>query len=240
MRLIKGDCIEVMEGIEDESVDLILVDPPYGTTANKWDNIIPFDKLWEHYERIIKPNGAILIFGSEPFSSRVRMSNPKLYKYDWIWDKGRGTNFATARIMPMKCHETISVFYKRKPTYNPIFWYSTPYVSRGGTRANTIEGLRTGKVVNVRSTTVSEDGRRYPLSILKFKRDGKRIHPTQKPTKLLEYLIKTYTNEGEVVLDNTMGSGSTGVACKNTNRHFIGIEMDDKYFNIAKERIESI
>ena len=233
-----GDCLELMKDIPDGSVDLVLTDPPYGTTACKWDSVIPFEPMWEQLNRTIKPNGAICLFGSEPFSSALRMSNIKNFKYDWIWDKQRGSNFQNARKQPMKQHENICVFYKKQPTYNPQYWYSTPYETKERKRKNEIEGLRGGSAANICTATVSEDGKRYPLSIIKMSRDGNRIHPTQKPIALLEYLIRTYTNEGETVLDFTAGSGSTGVACVNTNRNFIGIELDEGYFNIAKKRIE--
>lgn len=238
IQLYKGDCLEVMKDIPDKSVDMILCDLPYGTTACKWDFIIPFDDLWAAYKRIIKDNGAIVLFGSEPFSTKLRASNLTMFRYDWVWDKQRGSNFAQAKKQPMKSHETISVFYKHLPIYNPQFWFSTPYKTIGRKRTNKIEGIRGGSAPNVCTSTISEDGRRYPLSIISFPRDGNRVHPTQKPVDLLEYLIKTYTNEGETVLDNCMGSGSTGVACVNTGRSFIGIELDDNYFDIAKMRIE--
>ena len=233
-----GDCLELMKDIPDGSVDLVLTDPPYGTTACKWDSVIPFEPMWEQLNRVIKPNGAICLFCSEPFSSALRMSNIKNFKYDWIWDKQRGSNFQNARKQPMKQHENICVFYKKQPTYNPQYWYSTPYETKERKRKNEIEGLRGGSAANICAATVSEDGKRYPLSIIKMSRDGNRIHPTQKPIALLEYLIRTYTNEGETVLDFTAGSGSTGVACVNTNRRFIGIELDEGYFNIARKRIE--
>lgn len=186
---------------------------------------------------MIKDNGAIVLFSDEPFTSQLVNSNLKLFRYKWIWDKQRGSNFQNAHFMPMKCHEEICVFYKKKPTYNPQWWYSKPYATKARKRKNTIEGLRGGSASDYMTSTVSEDGRRYPLSILSFPRDGSRIHPTQEPVALLEYLIKTYTNEGETVLDNCMGSGSTGVACINTNRNFIGYELDEKYFEIAEKRL---
>lgn len=250
--LYNGDCLELMKIIKDKSVDMILCDLPYGTTACKWDNVIPFEPLWERYNRVIKDNGAIVLFGSEPFSSALRMSNIKNYRYDWIWHKNSSGSFATAKKMPMKYHENISVFYKKLPTYNPQF---QPYSE------STVGRFKDGEMVNrkkqiEKSTNsiqgglsfVGEQGMcikrgKYPESVQFFKCEhtagGKRLHPTQKPIALLEYLIKTYTNEEDTVLDNCMGSGSTGVACVNTNRNFIGIELDKDYFNIAKERIEN-
>ncbi len=246
MKLLYGDCLELMKDIPDKSVDMILCDLPYGTTACKWDNVIPFEPMWEQLNRVIKDNGAIVLFGSEPFSSYLRMSNIKYYKYDWIWDKERGYGFANANKMPMKSHEIISIFYKKLPVYNPQKTKGKPYKTNGGMRKNSIKTLSGDKIQNHnRSNIVSfyrsettNNGDRFPLSIIKFKRDNDKHHPTQKPVSLLEYLIKTYTLENETVLDFTMGSGSTGVACVNTNRNFIGIELDEKYFEIAKDRIE--
>ena len=234
----QGDCLDLMKYITDKSIDMILCDLPYGTTACEWDSIIPFEPLWKNYKRIIKDNGAIVLFSDEPFTSQLINSNLKDFKYKWIWNKTRGSNFQNARFMPMKCHEEICVFYTKKPTYNHQFWYSKPYKTSTRKRKNKIEGLSGGSVSKICAATVSEDGRRYPLSILEFKRDSERIHPTQKPVKLLEYLIRTYTNENDIVLDNCMGSGSTGVACINTDRNFIGFELDEKYFEIAKNRLE--
>ena len=236
--LRQGDCLELMKQIPDGSVDMILCDLPYGTTANKWDSCIPFDAMWKQYDRVIKDNGAILLFSDEPFTSQLVNSNLKRFRYKWIWDKERGSNFQNARFMPMKCHEEILVFYKRKPTYNPQFWFSKPYATKEKARAREIEGLSGGSASKICTSTISTDGKRYPLSILRFKRDSSRIHPTQKLVPLLEYLIKTYSNPGELVLDNCMGSGSTGVACVNTDRNFIGIELDQGYFEIAQKRID--
>lgn len=211
----------------------------YGTTACKWDTIIPFEPLWEQYKRIIKDNGAIVLFGQEPFSSNLRSSNFKLYRYDWIWEKDNHTNFLNIKKQPAKRHELISVFYKKQPTYNPQMWEGKENHSVGNQIGKMVEREYLGGKFALKETQKSN--LKYPISILRFKGEGrgKAVHPTQKPVALLEYLIKTYTNEGETVLDNTMGSGTTGVACKNLNRNFIGIELDDKYFEIAKERIES-
>jgi DNA modification methylase len=234
MQLIHGDCLEKMKDIPDKSIDMILCDLPYGTTACKWDVIIPFEPLWEQYKRIIKDRGAIVLFGSEPFSSYLRMSNIKDYKYDWKWDKVRGSNFATVKIRPFNSFEDIMVFYKNQPTYNPQMEDGKPYTQKQGYVGEAKQtGLHRKEVITV------NNGERYPLSIIRFSKE-QGLHPTQKPVSLLEYLIKTYTLEDETVLDNCMGSGSTGVACINTNRNFIGIEKDDKYFEIAKKRIQGV
>ena len=238
-KLLQGDCLELMKKIPDKSIDMILCDLPYGTTACKWDSIIPFKPLWEQYKRIIKDNGAIVLFGIEPFSSKLRLSNLDMYKYDWIWEKPQGVNFAQCNHMPMKVYETISVFgnfglsknAKIQPIYNP----------QGVTLVNKKKKAKT--YTEHRPSSNNKDHiqvyENYPRMIIKFKQD-RGLHPTQKPVPLLEYLIKTYTNEGDLVLDNCMGSGSTGVACINTNRNFIGMELDENYFNIAKERIKEI
>lgn len=251
MKLIQGDCLEVMKTIPDKSIDMILCDLPYGTTACKWDLVIPFEPLWEQYNRIIKDNGAIVLFGSEPFSSKLRMSNLKNYKYDWVWVKNTSGGFATAKKRPMKYHENISVFFKKQPTYNPQmqeYSESTKKRFKDGEKVNRIKQLENstnlvqGGLSFAGEKAIDYSQGKYPESVQFFKSvpnsNNVRCHPTQKPVELLEYLIKTYTNEGETVLDNCMGSGSTGVACKNTNRDFIGIELDEKYFNIAKSRIE--
>jgi len=244
MKLYKGECLEIMKTIPDKSIDAIITDPPYGTTACKWDSVIPFEPMWKQLNRIIKPNGAIVLFGSEPFSSALRMSNIKNFKYDWIWEKSMPTGMATSSFMPMKYHEIISIFVnKNKPTYNKIM------VER-----SEIGKVRAKKPIQSKSKSNhislgKQEARQYdpnkvnPKTVLKFKSvpntpKGYKLHPTQKPVELMEYLIKTYTNENETVLDFTMGSGSTGVACLNTDRNFIGIEMDENYFNIAKKRIE--
>lgn len=241
LELLQGDCLEVMKGIPDGSVDAIITDPPYGTTACKWDSVIDFDLMWEQLNRIIKPNGAIVLFGSEPFSSALRMSNIKNYKYDWIWEKNRGSNFALVKYQPMKEHEIVSVFSNKTHNYYPI------KQKRKGKGLERIKGnYNVGKASNItgiKQTICTTQGQelRQPSSIQKFnttEKGIKREHPTQKPILLMEYLIKTYTNEGETVLDFTMGSGSTLVACQNTNRNGIGIEMDEAYFKIAQQRIK--
>ena len=237
IQIKQGDCLELMKEIPDKSIDMVLCDLPYGTTACKWDSVIPFEPLWEQYKRIIKDNGAIVLFGSEPFSTELRHSNMKMFKYDWIWEKTKASGFLNAKKSPLRAHEVISVFYKNQPTYNPQYSFGhKPYkkinVSDGATSVY-------GKIDKTGIVEESKDGRRYPRSVIKFSNpNNKTIHPTQKPVALLEYLIKTYTNEGETVLDNCMGSGSTGIACINTNRNFIGYELDEHYFQIAKERLE--
>ena len=233
MQLIHGDCLEKMKDIPDKSIDMILCDLPYGTTACKWDVVIQFEPLWEHYKRIIKDRGAIVLFGSEPFSSYLRMSNIKQYKYDWVWDKVRPSGFQIAKYNPMKRHELISVFQEGSNWYPQKEKRDKPVKGRVCSSSDSSPLKYNDGIARVYDE-------KNPQSILVFSKqsDGKYIHPTQKPVALLEYLIKTYTLEGETVLDNCMGSGSTGVACVNTNRNFIGIEKDDKYFEIAKKRIE--
>ena len=232
-KLLQGDCLEVMKDIPDKSIDMILCDLPYGTTSCQWDSVIPFDDLWVAYKRIIKDNGAIVLFGSEPFTSLLIQSQIELFRYDLIWDKQRGCDFLNANRKPMKSHENLVVFYKKSPTYNKQYWFSTPHKKNNGD-----EKQHSVYHDSYNVDTESADGKRNPLSIISFPRDGSRMHPTQKPVALCEYLIKTYTNEGDTVLDNCMGSGTTGVAAINTNRNFIGIELNEKYFNIAKKRIE--
>ena len=234
MELIQGDCLEVMKNIPSASVDMILCDLPYGTTRNKWDTCLNLGKLWEQYKRIIKDNGAIVLFSQMPFTAALVMSNPKMFRYEWIAEKSLATGFLNAKRMPMKAHENILVFYKKLPTYNAQMTKGKPYsITRrdiGGQYLHSFESIET-----------KNEGTRCPRDVL---RDlwqpycgGKMYHPTQKPVLLLEYLIKTYTNEGETVLDNCMGSGSTGVACVNTKRDFIGVELDENYFDIARRRI---
>ena len=236
-KLFNGDCLEVMDYLISQNIkiDCILTDPPYGTTRCKWDSIIPFDEMWKRLNKLIKPNGAVILFGSEPFSSMLRCSNIKNYKYDWIWQKEQGTGVLNAKRMPLRNTENISVFYKKQCTYNPQMLKGEPYKADRCTFSKNIESTYGNQVDRV--ITVN-DGSRYPLTIIKFNRPMKnRFHSTQKPVDLLEYLIKTYTNENELVLDFTMGSGSTGVACMNLNRKFIGIELDEKYFDISINRI---
>lgn len=232
--LLFGDCLERMKEIPDGSVDLILTDPPYGTTACKWDSVIPFEPMWVELKRIIKPNGVIALFGSEPFSSALRMSNIKQYKYDWVWDKVKTGNPLNAKIMPLNRTENIMVFIKGKNFYYPIKTPRDKPKSSGNVAEGSVKCFQGVKQENKIYTE------KYPTNLLTFSNANQKgkLHPTQKPVALLEYLIKTYTQENETVLDFTFGSGSTGVACLNTNRKFLGIEMEEKYFNIAKDRIE--
>ncbi len=236
VELMQGDCLELMQAIPNKSVDMVLCDLPYGTTACKWDIVIPFEPLWAQYKRVIKDNGAIVLFGSEPFSSALRMSNIKQYKYDWVWRKQKGTGHLNAKIQPMNDYENVSVF-QEKSFYYPQFSKGTPYKNKAG-KNHDGKGSMTecyGEYTNFR---YDNNGKRYPKRVIEFSTvERGSLHPTQKPVTLLEYLIKTYTNEGETVLDNCMGSGSTGVACVNTNRNFIGIELDADYFKIAERRI---
>ena len=233
--LRQGDCLDLMKDIPDKSIDMILCDLPYGTTKNNWDCVIPLEELWIQYNRIIKDNGAIVLFSQMPFTAELTHSNLKLFRYEWIWEKDNATGFLNAKKMPLKIHENILVFYKKTPIYNPQMRKGfKPYIckqGRGSASWNYNESFG-GHITK-------NDGDRYPIDIIKFKRDKDKLHSTQKPIELLEYLIKTYTNENETVLDNCMGSGSTGVACINTKRNFIGIELDENYFNIAKTRIEN-
>lgn len=238
IQLYSADCLDIMKNISDKSIDCIICDLPYGTTSCHWDIIIPFDKLWEQYNRIIKDNGAIILFGQEPFSSLVRCSNLKDYKYDIYWEKERLTNINQVKRRVGKTVETISVFYKKQCTYNPqMVKYN------GKLRSNKVKNGTLGKLTDEREKRVFEyhdTGYRYPTQVWKFQRDCLKtnLHPTQKPLALLKELVKTFSNGGDIILDNCMGSGTTGVACKLLNRNFIGIELNKDYFNIAKERIE--
>lgn len=241
-KLYNGDCLEIMKDIPDKAVDMILCDLPYGTTSCRWDSVIDFNLMWKEYERIITDNGAILLFGSEPFSTYLRMSNIQLYKYDWIWIKNQATGHLEAKNKPLKKHEIISLFSKgasangckNRITYNPQGLIEVNRKYKNST--NSVWGSRKGRKTGSTGITKYTN---YPNTLLEFSKDKSRLHPTQKPIALLEYLIKTYTFKNEAVLDNCMGSGSTGVACLNTNRKFIGIEKDENYFNIAKKRIEN-
>lgn len=247
IELHHGDCLEIMPLIPDKSVDMILCDLPYGTTACKWDIIIPFEKLWKQYERIIKDNGAIVLTASQPFTSALVMSNPKIFKYEWIWEKSKASNFVHVNYQPLKSHENILIFSKypaaqnsakKNMVYLPIKTIGEPY-NKG--KVKVTEGVLTGgrsNIVEVKSL----NGERHPRSVIYFRTAESEgsLHPTQKPVELFEYLIKTYTNEGETVLDNCMGSGTTGVACKMTGRKFIGIEKELKYFHIASNRINGM
>ena len=231
IKLLNGDCLELMKDIPDGSIDMILCDLPYGTTACKWDTVIPFELLWEQYNRIIKDNSAIVLFGSQPFTTELNHSNLKMFRYEWIWIKNNSTGFQLANKRPLKKHEIISVFYRKQPTYNPQGLQVYGKINKRKSTGDNWSEMNNNEYIQ-RFTN-------YPTQILEFGYDKEKLHPTQKPVALLEYLIKTYTNEGDVVLDNCMGSGSTGIACLNTNRNFIGIELDENYFNIAKDRIEN-
>lgn len=245
IKLYQGDCLQVMDKLIAKGVvvDAIITDPPYGTTACKWDSVIPFDEMWERLNKLIKPNGAIVLFGSEPFSSLLRVSNLNMYKYDWKWEKSSGANFLNFKYQPAKVHEDILVFGKMATSYskngnmeyNPQMEEGKPYSQKSG-KQKTLNA-NTSVRSEIKQVVTKNKGERYPRSIQKFNQDKEKLHPTQKPVALMEYLIKTYTNEGELVFDFTMGSGTTGVACKNLGRKFIGIELDEKYFDIAKERI---
>lgn len=231
----QGDCLELMNGIPDKSIDMVLCDLPYEITRAKWDIAISLDKLWKQYNRIIKDNGVIVLTNSEPFGSHLRISNLDMYRYDLIWDKTRGTDPMNAKHRPMRSHECISIFYKKKGVYNPqMVPLDKPDVRKNNKTTtsslwNDNGGITTSKVYT----------ERYPLSIVSFPNSNQKekVHPTQKPLALFEWLIKTYTNEGDLVLDNCIGSGTTAVACVNTNRNYIGIELDEEYYNIAKNRI---
>ena len=250
-KLYHGDCLEVMDKLIEAGVkvDVIITDPPYGTTGCKWDSVIDLDTMWKRVNKLIKPNGAIVLFGSEPFSSTLRMSNIKNYKYDWYWDKNSSGNMLNAKITPLKVIENICVFSNGKCKYNPQMRERTEKEKRAAAsklkrKSDAQRSDLYGKV-NGGFIHTSDPNYKYPINVLYFSAQAKecnnqvRLHPTQKPIDLMEYLIKTYTDEGDLVLDFTMGSGSTGVACLNTDRRFIGIELDEKYFNIAKDRIEN-
>jgi DNA modification methylase len=232
VNLLLGDCLDLLPTIADDSINMLLVDLPYGTTACKWDSIIPLNKLWEQYNRVCKENAAMVFTAAQPFTTILAASNIQNFKYEWIWEKPQGTNPMNVKIMPLKSHENILVFYRKKPVYNPQMWYSTPY---SGFKSET---AKIGEVYGEAQSRHRDnpDGSRYPKTILKFRQE-KGYHPTQKPSALMEYLIRTYTNEGETVLDNTMGSGTTGVACMNSGRNFVGIESDEQYYKISEERI---
>ena len=232
--LYNGDCLEIMDKLIEEGVvfDAIITDPPYGATSCKWDSVIPFDKMWDRINKLIKPNGAIVLFGNEPFSSALRMSNIKHYRYDWKWVKPNATTPSLAKIQPMRRYEDIIIFYKNKGIYNPQFSKGKPY---------TWNSKRTkGEATNIKykkDNPIDNKGVRYPTNILEFNQE-RGLHSTQKPIPLLQYLVKTYTNENDCVLDFTFGSCSTGVACLNTNRKFIGIELDKEYFEIGVKRMK--
>lgn len=231
-----GNCLERMKEIPDGSIDLILTDPPYGTTKCKWDSVLDLEQMWVELRRIVKPSGAILLFAQTPFDKVLGASNLEMLKYEWIWEKTTATGHLNAKKMPMKAHENILVFYDKLPTYNPQKTFGHKRKKSTADRSK-LNGECYGEQDGV---TVYDSTERYPRSVQLFSTDKQKLslHPTQKPVALMEYFINTYTNENETVLDFTMGSGTTGVACLNTNRKFIGIEMEEKYFNITKERIQ--
>lgn len=229
IKLINDDCLQAMKDIADKSIDMIFTDLPYGITACRWDSVIPFEPLWKQYNRIIKDNGTILLTATQPFATKVINSNPNMFRYEWIWEKEQGTNFLMAKKQPLRVHENILVFYKKLPKYNPQFTQDKPYYRTGG-----YSGEISGQVKKTR--TVNTSGKRYPRTIQKFQREV-GYHPTQKPVDLVSYFIKTYTDTGDVVLDSCMGSGTTGIACRETDRSFIGIELEERYFKIAEWRI---
>lgn len=239
-KVICGDCLEVMPSIPDKSIDMILCDLPYGTTACKWDTVIPFESLWKNYRRVIKDNGAIVLTATQPFTSHLVLSNLKMFKYEWIWEKSKCGSAFTSKYRPQQKHENVLVFGNGAIIYNPQMTKGEPYYVR---RHQNKDGK---KLNNHRLGVVSEsetinNGTRFPKTVIYFQQKWRRqdqVHPTQKPVTLFEYLIKTYTNEGDLVLDNCLGSGTTAVACKNLNRCFIGIEISPEYCEIAKQRIE--
>lgn len=236
IKLLHGDCLELMKDIPDGSIDAIITDPPYGTTACKWDSVIPFDLMWEQLNRIIKPNGAIVLFGSQPFTSALVMSNPKMFKYEIIWEKPNPSNPLLAKKQTLKNHENICIFYKKQCVFNPQM-VTRRQEDKRKQKIKTLGIFETNGQKRIIQSTDFE--LKLPMSVQFFDREQSGLHPTQKPVALIEYLIKTYTNENETILDFTMGSGTTGVACKNLNRNFIGIEKDDKYFELAKNRINN-
>jgi len=240
VQLMQGDCLDKMRGIPAGSVDMVLTDPPYGTTDCKWDSVIPLGPMWDQLKRITKPDGAIVMTASQPFTSALVMSNPKLFKYDWCWRKNRCTGFLNAKRQPLRNKEDILVFYQKQPTYNPQYSAGKPYKATEKRKTNRVSDPTVyGEFVHGPDFRNDNDGRRHPKQVLEFEAVASgTVHPTQKPVALMEYLIRTYTNEGETVLDFAMGSGTTGVAAMNTGRRFIGIELDPEYFAIAEERIE--
>jgi site-specific DNA-methyltransferase (adenine-specific) len=233
-QVILGDCLEVMKDIPDKSIDAIISDLPYGTTACKWDTIIPFEPLWEQYKRIIKDNGAIVLTASQPFTSALVMSNVKMFKYEWIWYKNVNSNFMLAKKQPLRHHESICIFYKNLPTYNPQMVAGKPYSRKRS--ADEILDTDHFDTKFLRKDSISS--KRYPKSVLEIARDERQLHPTQKPVALFEYFIKTYTNEGDLVLDNCAGSFTTAIASENLKRNWICIEQDETYCEIGRKRVE--
>jgi len=240
IELFNGDCLEVMRTLEDQSIDSVICDPPYGTTACKWDSVIPFEPMWAELKRIIKPNGAIVLFGSQPFTSALIMSNLPMFKYCWVWDKGKVGGFTSAKLKPLKLFEDIIIFSHGKTANcndNNMAYYPQGLIEVNKISNSSNDKSRTGYARPSTTGKYHQKHSNYPKQLIKFNLDNGRVHPTQKPLALLEYLIKTYTNENETVLDFTMGSGTTGHACVNLNRNFIGIEKDNDFFGIATKRI---
>jgi DNA modification methylase len=234
-----GDCLELMREIPDGSVDMILCDLPYGTTQNQWDSVIPFPDLWAEYRRIAKPSAAIVLTSAQPFTSALVMSNPAEFKYQWVWNKSKVTGVLNAKKQPLRNHEDVLVFYRRQPTYNPQGLTAFGKRRDIGSKRNGGTSENYGAISKTEDGNYFQESTGYPRSVLEIASEGKTVHPTQKPVALMEYLVRTYTTEGQVVLDNCMGSGTTGVACANTGRKFIGIEKDAAYFEIARHRIDT-
>lgn len=234
LQIYNEDCLEGMSRIENGAVDLVLCDLPYGTTACSWDTVIPFDPLWKEYRRVLKPNGALALMAAQPFATDLINSARKLFRYDLVWEKTAPVGFANCHRMPLRSHELVLLFYRRQPTYNPqgLVKLEKPIVRKGGE-------ARSGSVYHRLGKDSVQEYTNYPRSILRFPFRGRRVHPTQKPVELMEYLVRTYSNPGDLVLDNCMGSGTTAVACLNSGRRFIGFEMDEKHFEVAKKRINA-
>jgi DNA modification methylase len=233
-QVLLGDCLERMKEIPDGSVDMILCDLPYGTSKCRWDTIIPFEPLWKEYKRVIKTNGAMVLTASQPFTSVLIASNFKDYRYNWVWEKSKATGYLNAKKMPMKAHEDVCIFYQKPPLYNPQKWMSTPYYKGSAHRPTEVYGKQREVLVE------NESGLRYPRTVQYFKTaesEGKTYHPTQKPISLFKYLIKTYTQENELVLDSCAGVGTTALAALRTNRKYICIENDQEYYDVMQERI---
>ena len=238
INLLQGDCLELMKNVPDKSIDMVLCDLPYGTTRCKWDSIIPFEPLWEQYNRIIKDNGAIVLFSQMPFTAVLVMSNLKMFRYEWIAEKSMATGFLNAKRMPLKCHENICVFYKKQPTYIPqMEWVGVKDKRKKINQKKRYSELHGSEITSYSHS--KDNGWRYPKAVKLFNNADTRnvVHPTQKPVPLFEYLIKTYTNEGETVLDTCSGSGTTAIACLNTKRNFIGFELNEEYYNMSLKRI---
>ena len=244
-KIYNEDCLEGMKRIDDASIDCIICDLPYGTTKNKWDSVIPLDKLWEQYRRIAKPEAAIILFGQQPFTTQLIMSNPDWFRYEWIWEKEMGSGFLNANYAPLKSHENILVFSSlaacfvknadNAMTYNPQKTDGKPYTCKQGKMENNYDTKNMVAAIETKN-----DGKRYPKTVLRYNRDKDKLHPTQKPVELIRYLIRTYSNPGDVILDNTIGSGTTAVAAIKEHRHYVGFELNKEYFDIAENRIAEV